>query len=226
MNDDKDSGSGQSVTRATYEDPTLVQAFLARNGAAREEDEVPAHIRNFAQSLAGNRLIDIGCGPGIDARRFARLGLKVVGVDYSDAMVRAAKESSAAANPEYRQLDMRALDTAFAGGSFDGAWVSASLIHIPEADVPTVLAGIHHVLTPSGRVRITLKAGPHGPQLVHDDKYGIGIDREFIFWQEENFAPMLQAAGLEIEHIERYDGGITGTNTTSWLMFSARAVKR
>jgi SAM-dependent methyltransferase len=218
--------SNEEITRRTYADPQFVKAFLAKNWPRSQEIEVAPHVREFAESLDGKRIIDIGCGPGIHARQFAALGLQVVAIDYSESMIQAAISLAPNDNPpSYRTVDMRNIGDAFAPNSFDGAWVSASLIHVPEANVPGVLNGIHRILAPGGHVRISLKAGDQRAELVYDDKYGIGVEREFVFWEEHNMVELLYAAGFEITSIQKTAGGITGTETTKWLIFGARVVK-
>ena len=125
----------------------------------------------------------------------------------------------------YKHLDIRKIGNAFPASSFDGAWVSASLIHVPEADVPQVLSGIRRVLAANGMARITLKAGTQGARTVTDDKYGVAVNREFVFCEEANFTHLLRNAGFDIVNVEMQTGGITGTEPTRWLRYLARAAK-
>ena len=55
-----------------------------RDAAARLAIEL-AHLR------AGDRLVDIGCGPGVAARRARTLGADVIGVDPAPVMLRVAR---------------------------------------------------------------------------------------------------------------------------------------
>src|SRR6266700_8148184 len=62
-------------------------------------DRAAAHFRrdpNRLDSLAGLRILDIGCGGGILAEPLARLGAIVVGIDPSAANIEAAKLHAAA----------------------------------------------------------------------------------------------------------------------------------
>ena len=211
---------GQALTKEVYEDPTVVRAFGEANRKSL------GFLEGFAQSLPGKRLLDLGCGPGRDARHFASLGFAVTAVDYSEAMIRAAQAEPATENtPQFAVLDMRDVGHAFPPNAFDGAWVCASLLHVPASDVPAVLAGLHLVLTAGGRVLITLKGGQGGAALVREHKHGREIEREFVFWERESFEALLERTGFRLLGFEAGVKGTTGGLPTTWLRFTGEAVK-
>lgn len=90
------------------------------------------------------RLLEIGAGTGRDSLFFQQLGLIVTGVDLSPAMVAACR----AQGLDARVADMRHLD--FPAASFDALYALNSLLHIPGAELPGVLARLHAVLAPGG----------------------------------------------------------------------------
>jgi len=201
----------------------VVSEFAARPRASTQR------LDAFARSLRGNKIIDIGCGPGYDAFHFASLDRRVTAVDYSEAMIQEARVRLAQVQiwgsnpPTFLVLDMRNIGGAFPADSFDGAWVSASLLHVPESDVPTVLSGVRRVLAPGGMVHISLKAGSQGAALVREYKYGREIEREFVFWEEDSFEALLRGAGFRGITCGRGIGGTTGGEPTAWLWFTAEA---
>jgi SAM-dependent methyltransferase len=74
----------------------------------------------------GAHLLDLGCGPGADAERFARLGYRVTAIDWSEAMVEEARRRVAAAGcadrVEVQRLGIHELDRlAPPAGVFDAA---------------------------------------------------------------------------------------------------------
>ena len=213
--------AGQVITKAVYEDPIVVQAFQKGYHKALELLEA------FAWSLPGLRLLDLGCGTGTDTFQFAELGLQSTGIDYSEAMIEAARAASTGPNPPHFQaMDMRAVGEAFPAGSFDGAWVCASLLHIPELEVPGVLAGLRRVLTVGGRAMISLKGGPQGAALVTEHKHGRVLQREFVFWERAPFEAALEQGGFRVVGFEATTQGTTGGQPTQWLRFTAEAEER
>jgi ubiquinone/menaquinone biosynthesis C-methylase UbiE len=104
----------------------------------------------------GERVIDVGSGPGLLAVEMAAAvgpdGL-VCGVDPSDSMLALATGRAApagAAPMEFRRGGADRLPAADAG--FDAAVSTQVLEYVP--DVPGALAEIHRVLRPGGRVAV------------------------------------------------------------------------
>lgn len=99
-----------------------------------------------ARPVPGDRVLDIGCGPGTAVRAAARTGAEAVGVDPSDTMLWLARKSNAA-RCTYYQGTAEALP--LEDGSATIAWSIASVHH--WSDVPGGLAEIVRVLAPGGR---------------------------------------------------------------------------
>ena len=97
---------------------------------------------------AGLRTLDIGCGGGLLAEEFARLGCAVVGVDPSEESLEAAGTHAASQGLaiEYRSATGEALP--FADQSFDIVYCCDVLEHV--ADLRRVIAETARVLRPGG----------------------------------------------------------------------------
>jgi SAM-dependent methyltransferase len=101
----------------------------------------------------GDRLLDVGCGPGRHAYAFAEAGIEVVGVDISQRFVDLAT-ASAPAGARFERLDARALpfDAEFdaAISLCQGAFGLAGGPGAPVDADADVLAGIGRALRPGG----------------------------------------------------------------------------
>lgn len=100
-----------------------------------------------------DRVLDVGCGTGIVARRAARrIGDdgSVVGIDLNKGMLDVARATSSERQPaiEWRQGD--ATDLHFAEGSFDVVFCQQVLQFVPEPKA--ALREMHRVLAPGGRL--------------------------------------------------------------------------
>jgi len=103
----------------------------------------------------GGRVIDLGCGSGMDCllagRRVERRG-EVIGFDMTDAMLDKARAGASAAgmkNVRFEKSDISQLPVD--AGSVDVA-ISNGVINL-SPDKPRVFAEIYRVLRPGGRVQ-------------------------------------------------------------------------
>jgi SAM-dependent methyltransferase len=107
-----------------------------------------------ALAAAGARdVLELGCGAGWDAARFASAGLAVTALDASPSAVARTRERLAAAGLPGTALvhDLeRALP--FADGSFDAAVATLSLHYFTRAGTLAVLAEVRRVLRPGARL--------------------------------------------------------------------------
>ncbi len=109
----------------------------------------------------GDRTLDAACGTGDLALACVRAGAgSVVGLDFSEQMLRRARHKSA--EVEWVQGDLLALP--FGDGSFDSATIGFGIRNVE--DLPAALAELRRVLAPGGRLailEITRAAGPLAP---------------------------------------------------------------
>lgn len=103
---------------------------------------------------AGKRVLDVGCGQGIDLAQFARAGARAIGIDLTPRHVALARAHLAALALPAEAAIADAERLPFADGSFD--WVSSNgvLHHTPA--IADALSDIRRVLRPGGEARIIL----------------------------------------------------------------------
>lgn len=102
----------------------------------------------FRPDLGGARLLDVGCGGGVLAEEFARLGARVTGIDLSSESISVAR---AHAREQGLEIDYRvspAVPLEFEAGSFEAVSCCDVLEHIP--DWRAAVAEAARVLVPGG----------------------------------------------------------------------------
>ena len=99
---------------------------------------------------AGDAVADIGCGPGTAARRAARAGASVVGVDPAPVMLRLARLLTRRSTAAVRYAEGSAEALPLPDSSVSVAWSIASVHH--WADLDAGLQEARRVLKPGGRL--------------------------------------------------------------------------
>ena len=99
-------------------------------------------------------LLDVATGPGHTAAAAATRGARVVGVDFSPAMLDLAGRQYP--DVEFRQGEAEALP--FPDGAFNAVAMNFGLLHLARPDQALIEA--HRVLCPGGRVGFTVWAKP------------------------------------------------------------------
>jgi SAM-dependent methyltransferase len=104
---------------------------------------------------AGSRLVDLGCGTGLDAAEFARRGYRVLATDWSPRMIERTRERAAAAGLESMLgaehlgvQELARLDSSF-GGAFDGMYSNFGPLNC-ALDLPAVAAQCARLVRPGG----------------------------------------------------------------------------
>ncbi len=152
------SGRGLDRTRRVYDwwsrhdraYAAFVSAFLLGRTREFRERTVAA-----LELEAGDRVLDVGCGPGTNAPILAdAVGPRgaIVGVDASRGMVASAGERGAALPPETAVLRADASRLPVRPARFDAAIATLSLSAM--SDVRRVLEGVHSALRPGGRLSV------------------------------------------------------------------------
>jgi ubiquinone/menaquinone biosynthesis C-methylase UbiE len=156
---------GQSVEGSAamagheFDGPLGLAAGLAM---AVGRGRVASLVADAAAVGPGDRVVDVGCGPGRFLREAAERGAEAVGVDPSPRMRRmATRFTPARLRPKVTVLDGSAERLPLEDRSATAAWAVASVHH--WGDVEAGLAELRRVLAPGGRLLLAERlARPRG----------------------------------------------------------------
>jgi ubiquinone/menaquinone biosynthesis C-methylase UbiE len=125
------------------------------------------HLLDLFSSLQGSkgRVLEVGCGIGVDSIQLAKCGFEVTAVDLTDSALKVAKEFAAARDVkiDFRLGTAEGLD--FPSASFDAVYSFGVLHHTP--DIEQSVAEVHRVLRPGGRAYVMLYHKWSLVNLVH-----------------------------------------------------------
>lgn len=139
---------------------SLRRAYDARaddrdaRGIAEFRSAVRSEFARLVKAVGGERVLDLGAGTCHESEWFVGAGLDVVAIDLSPENV----ERCRARGVDARVGDF--YDLKFPDESFDAVWAMSSLLHVPDRDLPIVLAEIDRVLRPGGLVQAGMWGGP------------------------------------------------------------------
>ena len=132
--------------------------------ASRGPETIERSVQWLIDTLAlkpGDAVLDLGCGPGLYASRFAQAGLRVTGVDYSRRSIEYARESARANHLpiEYRYENY--LDLAD-----EQLYDAACLIYgdycpLAPQQRARLLQNIHRALKPHGKFVLDVSTREH-----------------------------------------------------------------
>ena len=156
----------------------------------------------------GGSILDLGCGSGRDSLAFYENEFEVTPLDGSEEMCALAEIHT---DLEVLHMTFDELDF---DEVFDGVWACASLLHVPEDEMPDVLKKIGQALKPGGILFISVKEG---------DFAGIRNGRYFVDYSKNKLSELVEDTGVfEVEKIWRTEDARGTISDTKWLYLLAR----
>jgi ubiquinone/menaquinone biosynthesis C-methylase UbiE len=125
------------------------------------------HLRELFSSLQGShgRLLEVGCGIGVDSVQLARCGFQVTAVDLTENALEVATKLAATRRVSIDFQLGNAEGLPFPDESFDAVYSFGVLHHTP--DIERSVAEVHRVLRPGGTASVMLYHRWSLVNLVH-----------------------------------------------------------
>jgi len=161
----------------------------------------------LADVIAGQRVLDLGCGDGRFSAALVGAGVGVVGVDVAAEALRRAREHAPEA--EFVQVD-EGSPLPFADASFDLVWCGETLEHV--VDVALLLGEVRRVLVAGGMLLATT---PNHARLVvaYEALAGGPLERRLDprsdhlrFFTARTLRDLLSGAGFDQVSVIAVDG--------------------
>lgn len=170
---------------------------IAKEYADAIENFAPKKERQKFLTLIpkGDKILDVGCAAGRDSFYFAENGLKVVGIDLSEELLKLARKRES--HVDFQKQDIRKLK--FAANFFDGIWACASVLHLKREEIPEAFKQFYKLLKPNGILFISVKRGDGEVDVV--DKRVPGLGRHFTLFQQDELKSRLVEAGFIVDQI-------------------------
>lgn len=135
---------------------------------------ISGHLDDFLNLVQPNgKILDVGCGPGIDSQYMSLKGFDVIGIDNAEQMLVLAKQKQSRAKFILHDIITWNCESNY----FDAILASYSLIHIPKNKMQGVLKKFNRILKEKGILSISIHEGksseisitePFAPNLMTD----------------------------------------------------------
>lgn len=159
-------------------------------GRSRGLPESPL-LSEFSHLLPPHALVlDAGCGAGLPVTQTLAEGHRVIGVDFSLAQLRLARQSV----PEARFSCQDMTRLAFPAGVFDGICTFYAILHIPREQHEALLVDLYRLLKTPGHSLLCL--GAEDNQADRGSYFG-----ERMFWSHFDkpaYLRMLDRIGFQL----------------------------
>ena len=209
----------------------LGPAYL-RNAFTKGTEQEVAFLVDALGLEAGERVLDVGCGPGRHALALARRGIEVVGVDLSEDFVALAREAAAKEElpARFEILDVRDLTY---DRQFDAAvcLCQGGFGLLGGRDEPAVFERISSALRPGGRLALTAFSAAFAARFLEDGETfdpatGVlheratvrnedGLEKVFDVWTTcftaRELELLARGAGLDLDGVYGVTPGRYGT---------------
>lgn len=171
--------------------------------------DMAAGWEQFATLLKpGDWVLDAGCGSGRDALALSRMGFKVAAMEASPRLADLARAHTGL------PVHVMTFDQIAWREAFDGVWACASLLHVPRAELPSVMSRIREALIPGGVWWMSFKYGTEEREVA---------GRRFTDLDEAGAEALLaQVGGLDLISMTVVEDGRPERAGERWLVLLCR----
>lgn len=194
---------GDQPTLEFYATTAEIYTASGKNGTNR-------FLNDFMKRIpAGAHILELGCGGGRDAEAMIAAGFNLTPTDGTPEIAAQAEKRLG------RPVRVMRFDQLESTAEFDAVWASASLLHVPRADLPQILARIHAALRPGGIHFASYKAGGQEGRDSHG-RYFNYLSREELLSAYET------SASWTILNVTEYVGGGYENRQGPWVAITVK----
>ena len=182
-----------------------------------EIDYCKTYIDEFIASLSGKKVLDIGCGAGQITDYLTQKGIRAIGLDFSQELLKIARQNFPKSKfiladiCEYEQKEQ-----------VDGIITKDVLFHMSDENLIQVLQKFRKLLNPNGSLCIIMDMPKEAGEQIFveelDDKHQI----YYNYLTPEKLKELLEKTGFSIENIQLVkDNDNASSYATGLMIFQA-----
>lgn len=141
------------------------------------------------------RVLDLGCGNGLNLDMFSKKGFYTVGVDISTEMLKVARQTS----PKTILLNENFLETSLCSENFEAIMAKASIHNFKKEDALNALNRVFEILVPNGVFFTATTVSDKSEEGFFRKKdYNTELPRFRKFWTPEELEKAIKSVGFII----------------------------
>lgn len=170
-------------------------------------------MQEFVELLPEDaEVLDLGCGSGRDTKVLQEQGFYVTPMDGSEKMCELAEIYT---DQEVLHLTFEEMDFEEV---FDGIWACASLVHVPQDEMPDIMEKVWNALKPDGVLYFSVYEG---------DREGVYGGRYFCDYTKESLEELLKSfRNMEIVNLWRTEDVRKEKEEHQWLNVLVRKIEQ
>lgn len=180
--------------------PHLAYEPAAEQYASQQDDpKMRTRCRElFLQSLSGEKVLDIGCGPGHDAAELHNADCDVTAIDLCEAFLKYGKQRYP--NINFKCMNLK--EPIFSPNTFDGVIGMFCLCHVAHDEISDVIARYFKILKSEGSILVALADSDKVDGYTVEDWCGLKDNKVHMYCHNrEQLRGAFEDAGFDDVHI-------------------------
>jgi SAM-dependent methyltransferase len=158
----------------------------------------PSELIPFLERLApGRRVLDMGCGSGLDVQFMRKSGVEAIGLEGAPGRAQVAREL----NPGVEVLEKNMLFYTPREGEWDGVWACRSLHHFAPEVTQRVIAALFRGLRSGAPLGIVVFEGQGWVEDRGEELHQ--PSRHIHLWSERALSSMVEQSGFRVSRVGR-----------------------
>ena len=176
-----------------------------------------AYIDEFIASLAGKKVLDIGCGAGQITDYLTQRGIGTIGIDFSEELLKIAKQ-----NFPNSKLILADICDYEQKEQVDGIITKDVLFHLSDENLLHVLQKFRRMLKPNGNLCIIMDMPKEAGEQIFVEELDHKYQIYYNYLTPEKLKDLLEKTGFNIENIQLVkDNDNASSYATGLMIFQA-----